>query len=243
VETHRSSLRFVLTVARPSIELTWGLLQPLDQAVPAQIGSLGRPRYRPRGPRIPPAQRTRGERALFAVTDDARQRSTSGNRSRTSSSRASARGPRERRPRFPGVHTCDREHLRPRALAAMQRHPAGRHAEGLGQRTARLLGGGATHRSGRHSYHEAAGSDLPPRPRARPHPQVNQHASGNRANDILSPQSRLLELSIPSPRQGASTHLLRPFIGSFRSHRPPPQAREIIQPPRTDPMRGPMKSL
>src|SRR6266545_2533152 len=50
----------------------------------------------------------RGERSrtkLFAVTDDARQRSTSGNRSRTSSSRASARE-LEVLERLPDVERC-----------------------------------------------------------------------------------------------------------------------------------------
>jgi len=113
---------------------------------------------------------------------DACSNSTSGNGSRTTSSRVIPRSPPERRPRRLFVHTCGREHLRAGALAAMQGYPAGRHAEGLGDRAARLLGRGAAHRRCCHPDHESASSDLPPRPRARPHSDLDQNASRYRAN-------------------------------------------------------------
>src|SRR6266508_1961921 len=120
-------------------------------------------------------------RCWSRVSTHARTR-TSGNCSGTTSARVSARGPPERRPRRLFVHTCGREHLRAGALAALEGHPAGRHAEGLGQRAARLLGRGAAHRRSCHPDYESAGSDLPPRPGARPHSDLDENSSRYRAN-------------------------------------------------------------
>src|SRR6266545_5939628 len=120
-------------------------------------------------------------RCWSRVSTHARTR-TSGNCSGTTSSRVIARGPPERRPRRLFVHTCGREHLRAGALAALEGHPAGCHAEGLGERAARLLGRGAAHRRSCHPDHESASSDLPPRPGARPHSDLDENASRYRAN-------------------------------------------------------------
>jgi hypothetical protein len=79
---------------------------------------------------------------MLVAGPDACSNSTSGNCSRTTSSRVIPRGPPERRPRRLFVHTCGREHLRAGALAALEGHPAGCHAEDLGERRVGKARGG-----------------------------------------------------------------------------------------------------
>jgi hypothetical protein len=261
METHRSSLRFVLTVARPSIELTWGLLQPLDQAVLAQIGFLGRPRYHLCGPRIPPAQRTRGkwrcspswkgENAHPGGLVEASS-SPSGGHARNARRQAIAPGPPA--PGRPPVNLVSAAFASPASIPATantfvrERSPRcsdtrlGVTPRALASaRRASSVAAPPTGAAATRITRLRAAISHPGRERGRTRtststpPGIARTTSCLRKVGSLGCQSHL-------PEQGASTQLLRPLHCLMPIPSPSSSTRDHPT-PRTDPMRCPMKSL